>query len=482
MLKGVVLMKKILNNRGYSMIALVIALVIILILAVSSISQLMNSREKTEMMNFIYDINAVQDRVKSYYIEKGTLPTKENDELNMNDLVTRLAEDGSTLRAQLSNYDDDKYYYIDFSQLGALSLKESYRGLSTEGEDAHKGYFVNAGSLKVYVEDGITYKLEGDSTPLRYFTLTSDIVNGQENYEPLDEEIVIVGNPISWMAEAKLRVVLPRRSLEKESWDGWTFRWDFGPKDKSEMSKIKDDDTKRNFKYGDALIVKSNGIYTIYVKDNATNEETILNVNITKIDDVKPKYEIKDDNATLVVKDNETGIKSIMYKTLSAYERNVLEAEATDDDYASRTSNDFYLMDGNGKDVIYELVTEITDYSNNKRKILEAIRDENQEYDRWVAEHPVDGVAIVQEDADRAQESHETAVTEYNEQLAELNAKYPYLADINGSTGDSRLVIYVEDYAGNAIVIGDSEQISTKIIADACNVSLEPLNVVIECF
>ena len=44
------------RNKGYSMIVLVIAIVVILILAGTAVSSLRSSRQRTDIMNFIFDI------------------------------------------------------------------------------------------------------------------------------------------------------------------------------------------------------------------------------------------------------------------------------------------------------------------------------------------------------------------------------------------------------------------------------------------
>lgn len=208
------------SKKGYSMIVLVIAIVVILILSVVSISSLQNTRERTRMMNFIFDMNAMGDKVQNYYTEKGTLPTDTGKAIDMNLFIDNLGpDDGKQFKSQLSDYDNENYYYIDLTQIGGITLR-----------DPDRVYIVNEGSLKVYVKNGIEYKSDADGVPVKYFTLTADLVNGQEQYIPQDEDIVIVGNPIAWVSDTKLRVVLPKRSLTVADWSEWKFRWDFGPK------------------------------------------------------------------------------------------------------------------------------------------------------------------------------------------------------------------------------------------------------------
>ena len=80
-----------------------------------------------------------------------------------------------------------------------------------------------------------------------------------------------------------------------------------------------------------------------------------------------------------------------------------------------------------------------------------------------------------QEEKDAEEAQHQNTVAELNNQLIALYEKYPYLLDIYGKTDASKLVVYIEDYSGNGIVAGINEFISTEILANAYNISLEGL-------
>lgn len=474
------------RNKGYSMIVLIIAIIVILILAGVSISALQSSRERTEMMNFIFDLTSMEDKIQNYYIETGTLPTVSNERIDVYQLANVIKEDAGeaqaeTFLSQLSQYDNENYYLVDLNQLKGLSLRETFRGIQSRKDlnNLDNGYIVNEGSLKVYVEKGVNYKAQGEKVATTYYTLTSRLVNGQEVYTSLEEDVVIVGNPQTWVKEANIRVVLPKRSLTESEWDNWKFKWDFGPKTEQELQNISSSDTRRNFKYGEKLVIKSNGVYSFYIEDPDGNV-TVRNIDVQKIDDIAPGYNFADGGNRLIAYDNGTGIKYIKFKKLSEYKANVAQAQseaASGGDLYSeaRTKVDYYLMDGNGSDLIYEFETIITDYLNQRNAIYVAIANENDNYDRWVEEHPVDGVIILQEEADAKARTHNAYIQDYNRQLQELNKEYAYLNDLNGSTDDSRLVLYIEDYSGNGTVVGDEDFISTKIVSDSYNIDITRL-------
>ncbi|MBO5141727.1 MAG: type II secretion system protein [Clostridia bacterium] len=451
------------TQKGYSMVVLVIAITVILILVSSAVSVLQVSREKTNITNFIFDITTVEEEIQDFYTSTGTLPISKP--VDINDLNTG---DSVGILSQLHIYDNENYYEVDLSKLGTITLKDSERN-----------YIVNEGSLKVYVKNGVEYRsLDENVEKTTYYTLTSDLINGLEPYVPQGEEMLVLGNPVTWVSEADLKLVLPRKSLEEtgnDSWKDWTFKWDFGPKTEEELANISASDSVRNFKYGDLLNVKSNGIYSIYAKD-PTNKVTVLNVNVTKIDDIKPTYKMVENSGKTVIQamDNETGIKTIKYKTLQNYKENKVEAEnAPDGDLDGRTNIDFYLVDGPGKDVIYQLASEIADYKMQRDTIKKAISDENKRYDDWKEEN--DMKLFTEEEKDNAENNHNNTIAEFQNQLETLNAKYPYLYDIHGTTDASRIVIYIEDYSSNATVIGENDFISTEILANSYNISLAGL-------
>ena len=454
------------TKKGYSLIVLAIAITVILILVSSAVSVLQVSREKTKITNFIFDITTVEEKIQDFYISTGTLPITSNRSLDMMADVNNNGSEG--IISQLYVYDNEKYYDVDLSQLGTISLKDSERG-----------YIVNEGSLKVYVRNGIEYEgIEDSNSTTTYYTLTSTLVNGLEQYTSQDEEVLIIGNPVTWAENANLRVILPRKSLEAvgaDSWSDWEFKWDFGPKTKEELEAIPDSDNVRNFAYGDLLNVKSNGIYSIYVKDPNDNVTTV-NVNVTKIDDISPTYKIitNSNGNNVQAIDNETGIKTIKYKTVKNYNDNVASAsDAPSEDLEGRTNIDFYLIDGIGKDLIYNLAAEIDAYISERKIIQTALDEENGRYTRWQEEN--DMQLFTEEEKQNEKNRHDTLISELNLQMTALQQKYPYLFDIDGTTDDSRLILYIEDYAGNATIAGLNDAISTRVLANSYNISLEGL-------
>ena len=482
------------SKKGYSLIVLIIAIIVILLLAIVSIVSLRSSREKTIATNFIYDLRAVEEAVKNFYTTKGTLPTATNKVIDVYELAS--GENIPELLDQLSNEDDEIYYDIDLSQLSGIALKDSSRR-----------YFVNNGSQNVYVKVPLEYQKEGEKKPRRYFTLNSDLVNGKDLYTSVEEDIKIVGNPIHWASKADLRMILPKRSLQESDWNGWTFRFSIGPKTQEEMegknAKIihyeykpsyesgerVDTSNILEFDYGEMIALRTNGTYTFYIKEpdeaGATGKVTLKNVNVTMIDDIKPKYEFSDGGSRFLAVDNETGIREVRYKTLANYESNIATITSgegvIDENIDARTPLDFFLLDGKGKEFIYDLKAEIDDYIEGKNNIKQEFDEAALNYER--------AIAIIDSSSDddegkarrKADENinYENIRADIQNELNDLNEKYAYLngSGLDGDTSSSRLVICIIDNADNAIVVGETldTKLSTRILAESYNISLDKL-------
>ena len=131
------------------------------------------------------------------------------------------------------------------------------------------------------------------------------------------------------------------------------------------------------------------------------------------------------------------------------------------------------MLDGVGKDLIYNLAAEIESYVSERKTIQTALADEESRYERWKNESDMD--MFTEEEIQAEENRHTTLISEFSMQLTALEQKYPYLHDINGTTPESRLILYIEDYAGNATIAGLNDVISTKILANSYNISLEGL-------
>lgn len=415
-------------KKGYSLIVLVIAIAVILILSSVSITMLKTSRDTIDSSDFIYDITTIEEMVKQYYANAGTLPVVSYDSETI----------PKEMESQLDLLDNENYYKIDLGRIGNISIR-----------DAERGYILNEQTLRVYCTTPLNYK--GN----KYYTTTAELMGKEVDYQEQNEKIAVVGNPLSWSPNARMRVVIPRKALEgksegettEEFWDSWTFKWDFGPKT---AENIRTSSTAKTFSYGDTLVVKTNGVYTIYVKD-VEEQETVLNVVVTKVDDIKPICNINEGLIDII--DNETGIKNIFYKSKTKYDENLKHAEEVGE-IEGRNELDFYLLDGKGGNLIKDIPLEVASYNSRYQLIQEQREEERVRFNLMSAEQQAIALA-----------EHEEKMNSFDVAEQILKQDYPYFADKNADTEEGKIVLYIEDYAGNAIVVGESdESISFNIL------------------
>ena len=421
-------------KKGYSLVVLVIAIAVILILSSVSITMLRTSRETMESSDFIYDMTTVEEMVKQYYAEAGTLPVISDTPISVPD----------GMKAQLDILDNENYYDLDLGKIGNISIV-----------DRDRGYIINEQTLRVYCKTPFNYSGQD------YYTLTNEFMGKEHDYQEQAEEITVAGNPMVWSKSARMRVIIPRKALEskdageslEEFWSHWTFKWDFGPKS---IEKIKTSSTAKSFLYGDTLVVKTNGVYTIYVKDSENNETTI-NVVVTKVDDIKPKAAVNEGKIELI--DEETGIKNIYYKTRTEYDGNKAYANSIGEgESTGRDELDFFLLGGRGENLIENMPLDIQNYNNRYNVIQEQKVIENNRYNSMSAE---------EQEANLAE--HQRIMQDIIDAEDSLKREYPYLADTSATAKEGQLVLYVEDQAGNAVVIGDEETISFNMVSTKYN-------------
>lgn len=399
------------SRKGYSLLVLVIAVTVILIITGGVISTVNISMEEKEINNFIYDLNNIEETAKQYYANTGVIPG--------NTMLNVISED---LKAQLDENDGEIYYLLDMSKLNVANLHEK-----------DKTYIINEKSLRVYTLEGIRYKNEV------YYTVTDELMGITGKYKMQDEDVIVSVTPSEWARKVGIKITIPNATDELED---WLFKWNIGPKDKSFFQS----GGGAEFDYGDSVTVITNGVYSFYIKDDAGNE-TLKNVVIKNIDDIYPTYTI-DESGNLVIKDDETGIKSVRYKTLEDYNANVEEFRASGK-LDGKTELDFYVLHGKG-DTLEQLEKDWKDLYNQEQDITSRygakigaiqdtfnnLSDEEKENER---ENYLENLANAEKERD--------------EEKKALYAKYSHIVDAEGNVRNDAYVLYIEDYSENGTVI-----------------------------
>lgn len=170
------------NNKGVTLISLILTVIIILILTSAMIFNTKNQLQMRSVQNLSIDIEKLNSKVDEYYLKYGELPklcnyTSDTNIVlnNKEDLLNKINESAINNRSELKNglntNDSDEYIVIDLEKLGSLSLNygydEEYKSLKnsgvTENDDIMKNddeieteiYIINAKTHQIYFPHGI---------------------------------------------------------------------------------------------------------------------------------------------------------------------------------------------------------------------------------------------------------------------------------------------------------------------------------------
>ena len=126
------------------MVVLVITVLLLMIVTASLATHSYDSVQLSHLTKLDNDIETLNNRVASYYVEHGTLPI-------LGEAMTK--EDVSKYISDLSRNDGDKYYIIDLGELENITLNygKGYLSRSTDS------YIINEESHIIYYLKGIYY-------------------------------------------------------------------------------------------------------------------------------------------------------------------------------------------------------------------------------------------------------------------------------------------------------------------------------------
>ena len=165
--------KKIKNNKGITLIALVLTIVISLLLIVSVTVGFEHINETNEYYKIKQDIIALTKASQSYYLRTGEIPVT----------LTSIAHPDSEFSSFIKNYDggekcenrikgidrnpnDNDVYYVLYSPSNKTSVEEYLPEVNIRSTEST--YIINAKSLTVYCREG--YILDG----LTHYTASED--------------------------------------------------------------------------------------------------------------------------------------------------------------------------------------------------------------------------------------------------------------------------------------------------------------------
>lgn len=143
------------NNKGISMVTLIITIVVILILSATMIISVSDYTDTSVLMNMRGDIQILKDKAIVYYNTYGEVPGCAEtyyEEITADDTTitvyknTESTEINDGFITSRDTNDGDVYYQIDVTKLSNVTLN-----LGTD-EDI---YIINAKTLNVYYTNGV---------------------------------------------------------------------------------------------------------------------------------------------------------------------------------------------------------------------------------------------------------------------------------------------------------------------------------------
>ena len=151
------------NNKGITMITLIITIIVISIISGVTIYESVKDIKARKIDLLYADLELLEDKVNTYYLNNGSLPIKEQF-------------NGSENFKTVKNINDnDVYYVIDISLLDGVSLNMK---LDFTGDDV---YIMNEQTHTVYYPKGLTIDNE------TYYTLPKQYSKIMTNEPSVDE-------------------------------------------------------------------------------------------------------------------------------------------------------------------------------------------------------------------------------------------------------------------------------------------------------
>lgn len=130
-------MNNIRNNKGITIISLILTTIVILILTGAMIYNTKNQLEMKKLQNLFIDIENLNSKIDEYYLKYGELPIlcdyTSSQYVNFNSkdffidmLETKARAQEADINIGVNNNDGDEYGVIDLEKLGSFSLNFGY--------------------------------------------------------------------------------------------------------------------------------------------------------------------------------------------------------------------------------------------------------------------------------------------------------------------------------------------------------------------
>lgn len=195
------------NNNGITMVSLIITIIVMLIIAGTTVHVSLDRFKLNKLSKMYNDIQLLSDKVTNYYLKYNGLPIIRDS--SNNPIIYPI----SSLDFEKNVNDDTNYYIIDLKAMEGISLNYGADGINNPTISTKNIYVINKSSHVIYYVEGIEVK------GIIYHTVPSNENTITDNIPPSMPEIKIVSgtkdNDGMYISEVELEIV-----PGKDNWSG----------------------------------------------------------------------------------------------------------------------------------------------------------------------------------------------------------------------------------------------------------------------
>ena len=239
---------KLKTNRGITLVTLIITIIVILIIAGTTVYTSLDRFEINRLKKMYNDIELLSDKVNNYYLQYKGLPLVKDTNNNA------IQYTYTTLDFEKNVNDSGNYYIIDLTAMEGISLNYGEQGFNNPNtsEDV---YIINEVSHVIYYVQGI--EADGEM----YHTIPEDENSINDTIPPSKPEIKIISGTVNsegkYMSDVEIEMI-----PGKDNWSG-VNKTTYSINDGTEI----DITTLTN----NILKITENGTYTIKLKTYDNN-------------------------------------------------------------------------------------------------------------------------------------------------------------------------------------------------------------------
>lgn len=267
--------KELRNNSGITMVSLIITIVVMLIVASTTVFVSLDRFESNNLDKMYNDIKLLADKVNNYYLKYNGLPVARKATSN-----EPIKYDYTTFEFTKNINDNDNYYILDLTAMEGISLNYGEGGFEAPNlsDDV---YIINEKSHQIYYVRGVEVE------DIIYYTIPTNESVLIDNIPPTKPEIKIVSGTAT---EGKYTTAVEIEIIPgKDNWSGVNETTCSIVKTIDGVEKIFSTDEINELKQNELYIIKDNGTYkiTATTKDKSGNtsiaEATIVVENAENI-------------------------------------------------------------------------------------------------------------------------------------------------------------------------------------------------------